>query len=159
MQGFRRAINAAIGDQLILKHFIVDLDADKVCEQRSTCQYMIEHLRTTVMQHGKATVGGQCTLDRGKHAPRQMSRSGVVLACTGQSQRGVVVFRVKVAANCNAGVGLGIEHALDRQSQLKRCPARLAAAAKKPSAQPDTVFQANGPAFCPGTAAARGARK
>ena len=73
MQGFRRAINAAIGDQLVLKHFIVDLDADKVCEQRSACQYVIEHLRTTVMQHGKATVGGQVTLDRGKHAPRQMS--------------------------------------------------------------------------------------
>jgi hypothetical protein len=73
MQGFRRAINAAIGDQLILKHFIVDLAADEICEQRSARQDMVEHLGTTVMQHGKTTIDGQCTLDRGKYAPRQVS--------------------------------------------------------------------------------------
>ena len=73
MQGVRRTINAAIGDQLILKHFIVDLDADKVCEQRSACQNVVEHLRTSVMPHGEAPVGGKCPLDRCQHAPRQVS--------------------------------------------------------------------------------------
>ena len=85
MQGLRGSVNAAIGDEFVLKHFIMDFDAGKICKQRSACQYVVEHLRTTMMQHGKATVGGQFTLDRGKHAPRQMSGSRVVLACTSQS--------------------------------------------------------------------------
>ena len=159
MQEFRRAINAAIGDQLVFKHFIVDLDAGEVCEQRSACQDMIEHLRTTVMQHGKATVGRQRTLDRVSTRPAK--RPDPVSSSPAQASRSAVSWSSALKSPQTAIRASGSAsntHSMARRNS-SACPARLLAAAKKPSAQPDTVFQANGPVFCPGTAAASGARK
>ena len=65
MQGFRRMVNAAIGDELILEHLIVDLDAGEMRKERPACQDMVEHLRTSVMQHSEAPVGRQRPLHRG----------------------------------------------------------------------------------------------
>src|SRR3990170_2642549 len=54
MQGLRRMTDATVGDQPIFKHLIVNFDIDEMRKQRAACQNMIEHLRSSVMHHGKA---------------------------------------------------------------------------------------------------------
>jgi len=58
MQGLRRMTDATVGDQLIFKHLIVNFDIDEMRKQRAACQNMIEHLRPSVMHHGKAPICG-----------------------------------------------------------------------------------------------------
>ncbi len=57
MQGFRRVIDSAIRNELVLEHFIVDLGAGKMRKEGPAGQNMVEHLRASVMQYGKAPVG------------------------------------------------------------------------------------------------------
>lgn len=73
MQRFRRPIDSTIRNKLVLEHFIVYLGGGKMRKEGPARQNMVEHLRASMMQYGKAPVGRQCPLHRCQHAARQMS--------------------------------------------------------------------------------------
>jgi hypothetical protein len=78
VQRFRRTINATEGNEFVLEHFIVDFDIFKMCKKSSAHQNMVEHLRTSVMQYGKASVGRQRPLDRCQYAACQMTDTDLI---------------------------------------------------------------------------------
>ena len=105
--------DATVGNKLIFKHFIVNLDICKMRKQSAARQNVIEHFWPAVMQHRKAPILGQGPFHRGQDSRSQVPGAGVVLASAGKSERCVVVFCVKVPTNRDQSISLGVDYALD----------------------------------------------
>jgi hypothetical protein len=73
MQGIRRPVDAPIGNQFIVEHLVVDLRIDEMRKQTAAGQNMVEHLRSAMMQYGKAPIGRNRPLHRNQDIPRQMT--------------------------------------------------------------------------------------
>jgi len=65
MQRLRMLPDTTVGNNLVFKHFIVNLDMSKMREQSTTRQNVIKHFWSAVMYHRKALIYGHGPLDRG----------------------------------------------------------------------------------------------
>jgi hypothetical protein len=105
--------DATVGNKLIFKHFIVNLDICEMRKQSAARQDVIKHLWPAVMQHSKTPIFGQGPFHRGQDSWSQMPGAGIVLASAGKSERSVVVFCIEVPTNRDQSIGLGVDYVLD----------------------------------------------